>query len=131
MASRIASKSGETVEPTVRGAMTPKRRAELMLAYGGRCARCGEKIMKPGWVANHIVPLALGGPDELGNLEPLHKACDGEITPKDISRIAKTKRLIKKDVGQAREPSRLQSRGFSTTLRKRMDGTVVAREERR
>lgn len=124
---RVAPIIPEPVGPTQRKPMTPKRRLELLLAFNGKCARCGEKIEGPGWVANHIAPLAMGGADELGNLEPLHKTCDGEITPGDLRRIAKAKRQKARHEGTRRPRKQIQSRGFSKTLRKRFDGTVEPR----
>ncbi len=124
---RIAPKSGEPVEPTPRGAMTPKRRLELLLAYDGKCARCKLKISGMGWVANHIAPLALGGLDELGNLEPLHKDCDREVTPNDLRRIAKAKRQAR--MMDPSEPGTIKSRGFDRSRRRKMNGTVEMREE--
>jgi 5-methylcytosine-specific restriction endonuclease McrA len=127
MPSRVAAKTGELVSPTPRGAMTRKRRAELLLVFDGRCAKCGGKITEPGWVANHITPLAQGGPDTLGNLEPLHKACDGEVTPADLSRIAKTKRQAK--LMEPREPPKrpIKSAGFDKRRTRHFDGKVTER----
>ena len=111
---RVAPKTGELIEATPRKAMTPKRRRDLLDAYFGKCARCGEPITQPGWVANHITPLAQGGADDLSNLEPLHKPCDNQITPADISRIAETKRQAKMRLDVPREVSKnpIRSRGF-------------------
>jgi 5-methylcytosine-specific restriction endonuclease McrA len=107
--------------------MTPKRRAELLLAYGGRCNRCRGKIMAgQRWIANHILPLEFGGRDEIGNLEPLHEdPCDKATTSADLKRIAKMRRQAK--MSDEREPSQLQSRGFEKNLTKRMDSSVVRR----
>lgn len=110
---RIAPITPEPVEPTPRRPMTPKRRLEVLLSHKGRCARCGEKINDEPWIANHRVPLAMGGADDLANLEPLHKRCDGEITPTDIRRIAKVKRIRLKHRGEfPKSPRPLKGRGF-------------------
>ena len=113
--SRVATKTGELIEATPRKAMTSKRRRDLLDAFNGKCARCGEPITEPGWVANHITPLAQGGADDLTNLEPLHKPCDQKVTPIDISRIAETKRQAKMRLDVPREPSKnpIRSRGFA------------------
>jgi len=127
---RIAPPSLEPVTATPRASMTPKRRMEVLLAAQGRCAHCGTRIEAgQAWIANHRVPLAMGGADVLENLEPRHLACDRVETPADLSRIAKAKRQVRLRLDMELKPSArpLRSRGFDKRLRKRMDGTVEAR----
>jgi 5-methylcytosine-specific restriction protein A len=137
--SRVAPKSGEPVVPPVRGPMPPKRRARVMLAAGGRCGFCHQKITAgQPWIANHIVPLELGGADEIGNLEPLHAdPCDKIITSGDLKRIAKMRRQNSKNLPSSDEnvepkPSkrRIVSAGFDETKTRRFDGKVVSRVAR-
>lgn len=118
--------SRDPVNATPRKAMTPRRRIEVLLKCAGRCAKCKEKL-GGRFVVDHVLPLELGGLDEVGNLEALCVPCDKLKTKGDRKRIDKTRRLVKK-ANAAREPSRLVSRGFDKTLRKRFDGSVVRRE---
>ena len=129
-ASRVAPPSLEPVTATPRASMTPKRRLEVLMAANDRCAHCGARIeAEDAWIANHRVPLAMGGADALENLEPRHLTCDRVETPADLSRIAKAKRQARLRLDVEAEPSRrpIRSRGFDRRLRKRMDGTVEAR----
>lgn len=124
--SRVQPKSGEPVPATPRGSMTPKRRLEILLAYGGRCASCGEKIANKEWIADHILALELGGTDDLGNLQPVHVQCDKPKTAKDKGKIAKLHR--QQDMMEPSEPSRMKSRGFETSDKYRgVDGQVRER----
>jgi 5-methylcytosine-specific restriction endonuclease McrA len=43
-----------------------------------RCHLCGEGP-RPGdpFVADHVVPRSLGGSDEIDNLRPAHRSCNG------------------------------------------------------
>ncbi len=118
----------EPVNATPRRAMTPKRRLEVLLKCDGRCAKCKEKL-GGRFVVDHVLPLELGGLDEVGNLESLCVPCDKLKTKGDRKRIDKTRRLSKKATAP-REPSRLRSRGFDKTVSKRFDGSVVRREPR-
>jgi 5-methylcytosine-specific restriction endonuclease McrA len=95
--------------------MTPKRRAELLKAYGGLCAACGLPITEPGWRADHVLPIWMGGLDEISNLQPVHFICDLPKTAADIRRIAKTKRQMK--MSDPRPPSKFKSRGFDRVKR--------------
>lgn len=107
---------------TARGAMTPKRRRDVLALTEGLCAGCEEVLKGQPWIADHCVPLELGGTDTLGNLQALCVPCDKIKTRNDARQIAKMRRQAKMD--EPGEPSRLQSRGFDKTRRKRMDGTV-------
>lgn len=71
-----------------------------------RCPRCGEKLGDlAGLQWDHVVPLALGGADEVENLQALHTDCHAEKTRgrgatthgSDIHAIAKVRRLSKKE----------------------------------
>lgn len=86
----------------------------------------------------HVHELELGGSDEIENMRYSHKACHAAITNgsgattagSSKQRIAKVKRLR----GETRTGPRakIASRGFQKhpTLKKKMDGTIVARSEK-
>jgi 5-methylcytosine-specific restriction endonuclease McrA len=104
--------------------MTPKRRLEVLLKCGGRCAKCNEKVGKL-YIVDHVLALELGGSDELGNLEAVCITCDKVKTRGDQGRIAKMRRQSK--MNEEREPSRMPSRPFNKTLRRKLNGTVERR----
>jgi 5-methylcytosine-specific restriction endonuclease McrA len=47
------------------------------------CYLCGDGP-RPGdpFVADHVIPGALGGPDTLDNLAPAHRSCNGRKSAK-------------------------------------------------
>lgn len=54
---------------------------------GGRCALCGHKILFEDMTLDHIIPLAMNGPDEVENLSCTCKTCNqfkGHILPDDF-----------------------------------------------
>jgi hypothetical protein len=55
--------------------------AGLMAAAGGRCALCEEEMIPAGALVersalDHVLQLALGGPDHPSNLRPVHWWCN-------------------------------------------------------
>jgi 5-methylcytosine-specific restriction enzyme A len=53
------------------------------------------------WELDHIIPLAMGGPDTIENIQILCKIChDFKTYNKDILEIAKAKRLETKHFGE-------------------------------
>ena len=65
-------KDRATWEPGQYGGLY-RRNRRTILAQSVRCWRCG----KPGaTTADHIIPRALGGSDELSNLRPAHARCN-------------------------------------------------------
>lgn len=110
-----------TLEP--RKAFTPKQRAEVLLANGGRCYLSGAKIAAgDAWDVEHVIPLAQGGTNAPGNLKPALKDPHKVKSAKDAADTAKARRLAGETC--TAEPARkLQGRGFGTTNRK-MNGTI-------
>ena len=68
-------------EPTQAPTITRRRllnteRHALSLRFGHRCADAKCRVLLPvGWHADHIVPLADGGPDDTVNMQPLCPPC--------------------------------------------------------
>lgn len=51
---------------------------EFCLKYGHECMRCrAAKYSFMGWVADHIVPLSLGGSNTIDNIQILCFTCNG------------------------------------------------------
>jgi len=90
------------------------------------CEACGG----PGpFERDHRHAVALGGGNELDNLALLCIGCHAEKTRRDVKAIAKAKRIARKLAGTwPKHGRKLQSRGFDKRLRKKLDGTVEARE---
>jgi RNA-directed DNA polymerase len=68
----------------------PSRTAELLKRQKGKCSMC-ELYFRESDVmeVDHIIPKALGGKDELKNLQLLHRHCHDEKTRKDLIEIRK------------------------------------------
>lgn len=79
---------------TKRRRLTGKARLALLTAHNSRCHICGGAI-EPGqrWEVEHVIPLAMGGDDEPGNMRPAHSKCHRAKTIKDVADIAKAKRV--------------------------------------
>ena len=108
--------------------MSPTRRWRIFEAHGGRCHICGERIdgTRERWEVEHIVAYALTRDDSDENLAPAHERCHATKTPGDVTRIAKAKRVERKNMGAHRPVSTLPG-SKSSRWKKRIDGTVVPR----
>jgi 5-methylcytosine-specific restriction protein A len=73
--------------------------------YGNRCADCK---CKTGGAAgldwDHILPLAMGGDDDLTNLQPLCLGCHRAKTKTDAKDIGKARRMDQRNAGIKRQP---------------------------
>lgn len=95
----------------------PKRAyRQILRAYRCRCAVCAGRLTRLGGVEfDHVIAIALDGPDTLDNLRPLCPSCHKHKTRSDQKLIAKNRRLQRQHDGK---PKR-------NKLRRKMDGTVV------
>jgi 5-methylcytosine-specific restriction protein A len=51
-------------------------RSKLFLAKGGICHLCGGKVqVGQAWDVSHVIPLAIGGPDDATNWDVAHRKC--------------------------------------------------------
>ena len=109
---------------------TALRRAKVFEAHGGRCHLCGERIdgTREPWELEHIIPLALGGEDDERNVAPAHVSCHRAKTLIDKGNIAKANRVRAKHIGAHVSASPLPG-GRKSKWKKKMDGTVVLRED--
>lgn len=118
--SRLTPPSGDRVIIPPRRKLSPKARLQVLLNGNGRCYLCGERINGDPWEAEHPVPFALTGDNELDHLRPAHKAdCHSEKTKVDVAQIAKAKRQSKLRLDEPRTVSArpLQGRGFEPARR--------------
>ena len=114
---------------TRRSVFSTSFRLNLFLKRKGTCTSCSQKIdAGKAWDIDHILPLALGGTNELKNLQIFCKPChQSKTSQSDIPRIAKTKRLKARHLG-ARSPSTRPIPGSRRSPWKRkLDGSVVRR----
>lgn len=107
---------------TNRRAMTPARKARIHASRNGLCGECALPVEASGRdvVYDHRGTLFITESDDDSTIWPLHKACDAKKTPLDLRRIAKTKRQMKMRVGVERKPSRLKSRGFDKSVKRKI-----------
>lgn len=103
----------DDVGTTPRKPLTPTQRLKLFEAHRGICCCCGAYI-KAGerWIDEHIIPLALGGTNDLENRAPAHEKCAALKTKDDMERIAKAKRQKRAHLGIKAKPPQIISRGF-------------------
>ncbi len=101
------------------------REQQLICACG-----CNVKLTrKEGYQFDHHTALALGGADTPENLRAVRTPCHKRISAVDIRMIRKAERQRKAWQGvQKRRGRAMQSRGFDTRLRRRMDGRVEVRQ---
>lgn len=99
---------------------------EAAVQQTGLCP-CG-LVLTGNCELDHIVPLGLGGDNDLDNLCWRHRACHTYKTRADIAAIAKAERIRRKRDGSWKKKGpKLQSRGFDSRFRKRLDGKVERR----
>lgn len=134
MDSHSVSLKREPVPATPRQRLTGSQRSDILGRQQWRCCACPEplvrydgstRILLP-MIDEHILPLELGGSNDLTNRELRCIPCARAKTKDDIKRIAKARRIRKRET-EGPKPSRIQSRGFQKTLRKKLNGTVVRR----
>lgn len=110
--------------------ITAKMRADIFLRHSGVCHLCRMKVV-PGedWDVSHEIPLETGGKDDDTNWLVAHRKCHRTHTNKvDIPLIAKVKRIHQKHIGAKRPKSQMPG-GRNSMWKKKMDGSVVRRNE--
>lgn len=106
----------EPVQIHKRKSFSAKDRAKVFAAHGGICYLSGVKIgSADDWQIEHVIPLALGGTNDVENLRPALTDPHKVKTKDDVRSISKAKRIEKKQNPLTRKPSRMQSRGFDKT----------------
>lgn len=89
----------------------PARDLKAKLAeFDDRCAVCRHPVGgAAGLEWDHVLPLEMGGDDELDNLQPLCRPCHRAKTRQDAGHIAKARRMQQRTLGIKRQP---KGRGF-------------------
>lgn len=92
---------------------------------------CAQKIdgTREPWDLEHLIPLALDGADDETNTAPAHKSCHRAKTNEDVGRIAKANRVRAKHNGAKKQTFHRLAGSRGTKFKKRIDGTVVRRDE--
>jgi 5-methylcytosine-specific restriction protein A len=106
----------------------PKDLEDLLAKFKGQCRMCLVEIGGgTGLEWDHRIPLAIGGDDELTNLEPLCRKCHRLKTNGDMATIAKTRRQRQDHLG-IKNPNRRRMPGSrDSNVKIKMDGTRVDR----
>ena len=111
----------EPVEATVRRRLTAAQKAHLLGRQRDRCASCQESLIwavvegRPVYgpmIDEHIIPLELGGSNDLSNRELRCVPCAKKKTRADRKAIAKVARIRRRLAGQERPRQKIRSRGF-------------------
>ena len=114
---------------TQRANLSPKKRLELLLAHSGRCCICEGKIsLTQRWIVEHILPLWLGGTNDVQNLAPAHEACAKIKTQKEATGRAKGRRIAEKHFG-FRQSKRPMPGSKASGLKRKFNGQVVRRKD--
>jgi 5-methylcytosine-specific restriction endonuclease McrA len=66
------------------GSFTPREWRELKARYGNRCLRCGVHESESVISMDHVLPLSLGGTNDIANIQPLCKPCNSWKNAKHI-----------------------------------------------
>lgn len=108
-----------------RQSLTTRKRVALFLERGGVCSICNHKIVRKAWDVEHRIPLALGGTNDMSNLDVAHVDCHKTKTRKDVRDIAKGIRVMAQNIGAKKSRNPMPgSRNHPSGLRKRMSGKV-------
>lgn len=110
----------EPISTTKRKPLTKIQRGKLWADHKGLCYLCGLHIepTKP-WTDEHVVPLGMGGSNDLANRRPVHMHCAEKKTrEEDMPRIAKAKRAQGALVGKDPDaPTTFPSRPFAKKVK--------------
>jgi len=63
------------MEPIQEPSISPEMFQQIYKKTNGHCAYCGSEIKHKGMIVSHIVPISLGGSDDLDNLLPSCRTC--------------------------------------------------------
>jgi len=110
----------EAIEIAPRRRLTVAERLKLLERQSWVCASCPTKltleiegrVVLGAMVDEHIIPLALGGPNDLANRELLCPGCAKAKTRKDLKAIRKAARIERRLAGDEPPKQRITSRGF-------------------
>lgn len=105
----------EPVPATKRGSISEARKRRIWEREKGICWMCGKPVemLGPTVRYDHRIPLELTGTDADENIFPLHREpCDRLKCKADAAKIAKVRRIRKKDNPATRPAPKMKSGGF-------------------
>ena len=135
--SRAAPQSHEPVGATPRKRLSVVERGIILDRQDDRCIDCREtlvwavvdgKLIYGPMIDEHIIPLELGGSNDLSNRELRCVPCAKKKTTIDRKNIAKVHRLLKRKDGTRRPRKAISSKGFDRTKTRKFNGQVVPRQ---
>jgi 5-methylcytosine-specific restriction endonuclease McrA len=106
-----------------------KIRLAMFLNANRQCQSC-QSVIHPGqkWEIDHIIPLGMGGPDIIENMQILCKICHRfKTNHQDMNQIAKAKRLEIIHFGAKKATKRPIIGSKSSKLKKKLNGEIVIR----
>ena len=111
-----------------RRTLSTAERVRIFESANGNCHLCSQPIhVSEKWEADHVIPRAVTGRDDLGAFSPAHAKCHRvKSSEVDIPQIAKTKRIRAKHIGAHRTRNPMAG-SKASGWQKRMDGTVIRR----
>ena len=117
------------VSTTKRKPLTPTQRLKLFEQHKGLCGICGAQIKAgEGWIDEHIIPLGLGGSNDMTNRAPVHAVCAAGKTfgkDGDVAKIAKAKRVKMRHLGISKSKKKIMSPGFPKFEKDKPQATKV------
>jgi 5-methylcytosine-specific restriction endonuclease McrA len=116
----IEPPANDPVGAVERRKLTAAERRTLLERQGFFCAACPTKltleveggVVLGAMVDEHIIPLALGGSNDLSNRELRCPACAKAKTLKDMKAIRKAERIRRRLRGEEALKQPIRSRGF-------------------
>ena len=121
--SMIEPQPRQPVEATERKRLTAAERAALLQRQQDRCAGpCRQSLIwavidsKPVYgpmIDEHVIPLELGGSNDLSNRLLMCVPCAKQKTRADLRAIAKAARIRRREAGEERRKQKIRSRGFA------------------
>jgi 5-methylcytosine-specific restriction enzyme A len=119
--------------PEDRKPLTRKQIADLFLRQDGKCPECGQKLQMKGHrvvgVDEHVNPLWRGGSNDLENRELWCQPCTKPKTAQEATERAKGLRVRDKAIGAFKRSGKPMAGSRASGWRRKMDGSVVRREE--
>lgn len=107
--------------------LNQKQRANLFYAHQGICHICSGKIGPEQWEVEHIIPIAMGGDDELSNMAPAHIKCHRVKSKTDAHNLAKSNSVRAKHFGFKAKSSKPLPCGKDSPWKKTFNNGVVRR----
>lgn len=116
-----------------RKAIAKRLKAEAWEQADGRCQACGITLHGGDFAYDHVLPVALGGKNELSNIQVLCDPCHLVKSSEDVARIAKADRQARRSGRQkaGRAKPQIQSRGFQTNRNSPWKAKIGGGVERR